>query len=186
LKEFYPTLEALNESWGTQFTTWDEVMPARKEEVEGQEYLGAWMDHRRYMEALFADYHAWCRELIVKHIPDARVGISGTPRLNAYSGHDWWQLMQRSLTHLSGYGGIQRELQRSFLRPGAFYSTFLGYDYKDNNEQGARYGPWDLLFHGANGINYYTLVSDTLNCPLIRPDGSLTIKRPPTKDWWVS
>ena len=178
LKEFYPTLEALNESWGTEFATWDEVMPTRKENIEGQEHLGAWMDHRRYMETLFADYHAWCRELIVKRIPDARVGISGTPRLNAYSGHDWWQLMQRSLTHLSGYGGVQRELQRSFLRPGTFYSTFLGYDYKDSNEQSARYSPWDLLFHGANGINYYTLISDTLNCPLIRPDGSFTSKAP--------
>jgi hypothetical protein len=178
LKEFYPTLETLNESWGAEFSTWDGVMPAKKEEVEGQECLGGWMDHRRYMEILFADYHAWGRELIVKHIPDARVGISGTPRLNAYSGHDWWQLMQRSLTHLSSYGGVQRELQRSFLRPGTFYSTFLGYDYRDNDEQGARYSPWDLLFHGANGINYYTLVSDTLNCPLIRPDGSLTNKAP--------
>ncbi len=178
LKEFYPTLDALNQSWGTEFAAWDEVIPAKKEEVEGKEHLGAWLDHRRYMEALFADYHAWCRELIVKHIPDARVGISGTPRLNAYSGHDWWQLMQRSLTHLSGYGGVQRELQRSFLRPGTFYSTFLGYDYKDNNEQGARYSPWDLLFHGANGINYYTLVSNTLNCPMIRPDGSFTNKGP--------
>jgi len=178
LKEFHPTLDALNESWGTEYVAWDEVMPAKKEKVEGQEHLGAWLDHRRYMADLFADYHEWCSELIVKHIPDARVGISGTPHLNAYSGHDWWQLMQRSLTHLSSYGGVQRELQRSFLRPGTFYSTFLGYDYKDNNEQGARYSPWDLLFHGANGINYYTLVSETLNCPLIRPDGSFTNKAP--------
>ncbi len=59
------------------------------------------------------------------------------------------------------------------MRPGTFYSTFLGYDYKDNNEQRARYAPWDLLLHGASGINYYTLVSNTLNCPLVRPDGSL-------------
>ena len=172
------SLEALNRSWDTGFASWEDVVPATKQDVEGRTHLGQWLEHRRYMEKLFADYHTWCAELIVKHIPHAKVGISGTPRVNAYSGHDWWQLMQRALTHLSGYGGVQRALQRSFLRPGTFYSTFLGYDYKDTNEQGARYSAWDLLFHGANGINYYTLVSNTLNCPMVRPDGSFTNKAP--------
>ena len=178
LKETHQSLDALNAAWGTDFQSWEEVAPATKQQVEGQDHLGPWLEHRRYMEKLFADYHAWCGELVVKHIPDAKVGISGTPRVNAYSGHDWWQLMQRSLTHLSGYGGVQRTIQRSFMRPGTFYSTFLGYDYKDSDEQRARYSAWDLLFHGANGINYYTLVSNTLNCPMIRPDGSLTNKAP--------
>ena len=72
----------------------------------------------------------------------------------------------------------RRTIQRSFMRPGTFYSTFLGYDYEDTDEQRARYSAWDLVFHGANGINYYTLVSNTLNCPMIRPDGSLTSKAP--------
>ncbi len=174
LQERFESVAALNESWGTDFAAWDDVMPATREEIEGREHLGQWLDHRRYMEWLFADYHGWLREIIEEQIPQARVGISGTPRPNSYSGHDWWQLMQKALTHLSGYGGVQRELQRSFLRPGTFYSTFLGYDYKDSNEQRARYSPWDLLLHGASGINYYTLVSNTLNCPLIRPDGTLS------------
>ena len=86
--------------------------------------------------------------------------------------------MQTALTHLSSYGGIQRDLQRSFKRPGTFVSSFLGYDYKDNNEQRARHSVWDLVFHGSNGVNYYTLMSNTLNCPLIRPDMSLTRKAP--------
>ena len=178
VKQRHVTREHLNESWGTTFASWDDVVPATKQEVEGRDRLGQWLDHRAYMETLFADYHAWCGDLIVKHVPEAKVGISGTPRVNASSGHDWWQLMQRSLTHLSGYGGVQRALQRSFMRPGTFYSTFLGYDYKDSDEQRARYSAWDLLFHGANGINYYTLVSNTLNCPMIRPDGSSTNKAP--------
>lgn len=174
LRERFDTVADLNASWGTDFATWDDVVPCTREEVEGRADLGQWLDHRRYMERLFTDYHTWLRELIEAEIPNARVGISGTPRPNSYSGHDWWQLMQEALTHLSGYGGVQRELQRSFMRPGTFYSTFLGYDYKDSNEQRARYAPWDLLLHGASGINYYTLVSNTLNCPLVRPDGSLS------------
>lgn len=174
LEREHGTLAALNASWGTNFAGWEEVVPATLEEVEGQANLGPWLDHRRYMEWLFTDYHWWLRELIEEQIPEARVGISGTPRPNSWSGHDWWQLMQNALTHLSGYGGVQRELQRSFMKPGTFYSTFLGYDYKDANEQKARYSPWDLLLHDASGINYYTLVSNTLNCPLVLPDGSMS------------
>ena len=178
LQRQYADLAALNQSWETDFATWDEVAPMQLKEVEQRASIGPWLEHRRYMETLFAEYHDWCKGLIKKHIPDARVGISGTPRPNSYSGHDWWKLMQGPLEHLSGYGGVQRELQRSFMLPGTFYSTFLGYDYKDNQEQRGRYAPWDLLFHGANGINYYTLMSDTLNCPLVRPDMSLTDKAP--------
>jgi len=174
LADTHGSLGALNASWGTNFATWDEVMPATLAEVEGQANIAPWLDHRRYMERLFTDYHRWLREVIEEQIPEARVGISGTPRPNSWSGHDWWQLMQGALTHLSGYGGVQRELQRSFMKPGTFYSTFLGYDYKDNNEQRARYSPWDLLLHDASGINYYTLVSNTLNCPLVLPDGSMS------------
>ncbi|MBU0606583.1 MAG: beta-galactosidase [Armatimonadetes bacterium] len=174
----YQTLDALNSSWGSHFAAWDEVMPSTLADVAGKPNLGSWLDHRRYMESLFAEYHDWCKNLIVKQIPAARVGISGTPNVNSYSGHDWWKLMQGPLTHLSGYGGIQREMQRSFTRPGTFVSTFLGYDYRDSNEQRARYSAWDLLFHGSNGINYYTLMSNTLNCPLLRPDMTLTDKAP--------
>lgn len=172
----YRTLAALNASWGTNFGSWEEVVPATLAEVEKKPNVGAWLDHRRYMEWLFTEYHDWCKGLILKHIPAARVGISGTPGVNSYSGHDWWQLMQGPLTHLSSYGGVQREMQRSFARPGTFVSAFLGYDYKDTDEQRARYGPWDLVFHGSNGVNYYTLMSNTLNCPLIRPDMSMTDK----------
>ncbi|HRU05284.1 MAG TPA: beta-galactosidase, partial [Candidatus Brocadiia bacterium] len=176
LKQQHKTLAALNESWGSRFAKWEDVTPAKLTDVEKGGKIGAWLEHRRYMESVFADYHDWLRKVIVKEIPEARVGISGTPNVNSYSGHDWWKLMQGPLTHLSGYGGMQRELQRSFVRPGTFVTTFLGYDYKDSDEQRGRYAPWDLLFHGSGGVNYYTLESNTLNCPLIRPDMSLTNK----------
>ncbi|MGE5532259.1 MAG: beta-galactosidase, partial [Bacteroidota bacterium] len=178
LQAQYRTLDALNTSWGSSFASWEQAVPATLAEVDRKPNLAPWLDHRRYMESLFAEYHDWCKGLITKHIPAARVGISGTPNVNSYSGHDWWKLMQGPLTHLSSYGGVQREMQRSFARPGTFVSSFLGYDYTDDDEQRARYGPWDLVFHGSNGVNYYTLVSNTLNCPLIRPDMSLTNKAP--------
>lgn len=176
LRYSYPSLDALNESWGSHFKTWEEIVPSTLEQVSKQEKIASWLDHRRYMESLFAEYHDWCRKLIVEEIPSARVGLSGSQEPNSYNGYDWAKLLGGPVTHVSGYRGIQSALQRSFLQPGSFFTTFLGYDYTDANEQRARHQPWSFLFNGANGLNYYTLVSNTLNCPLIRPDLSLTRK----------
>jgi len=72
LKETHESLDELNAAWGTDFESWEKVVPATKQQVEGQKHLGPWLEHRRYMEKLFADYHAWCGELVLKHIPHAK------------------------------------------------------------------------------------------------------------------
>lgn len=173
LKGQYPSLEALNTSWGSTFASWDNVRPSRLEEINPKESVGSWLDHRRFMESVFADYHKHARDIVTKEIPEARVGLSGTPDPTSRNGYDWWKVMQ-AVNHLSGYGGIQVALQRSLMQPGTFFTTFLGYDYGSDDEEAARSAPWKLLFDGANGINYYTLISHTLNCPVIRPDLSMT------------
>lgn len=168
----YADLDALNASWGSGFKTWDEVMPSTFSQIDAKSSIAPWLEHRRYMETLFSDYHAKARETIVKENPHARVGLSGTQNPTSYNGYDWWKLT-RAVNHISGYEGIQAALQRSFAQPDTFSTRFLGYDYADDNEQAARSQIWELLFNGANGVNYYTLISHTLNCPLIRPDLSL-------------
>lgn len=176
LQTRYPSLAALNESWGSAFRTWEEVKPMTLDEVPtANGSLAPWLEHRRYMESVFADFHAWTREIIRREIPEARVGLSGSQNPTSWNGYDWWKLMH-AIDHLSGYGGVQMALQRSFLQPGTFYTTFLGYDYSDSDEQSARSRLWELLFNGANGVNYYTMVSHSLNCPLLLNDGSLTRK----------
>lgn len=181
LKRQYGTVAALNREWDTSLKDFAEATPWTREQVAGQDNLARWLDHRRYMETVFADFHAMCRDEILKFNPEARVGMSGTPSPNSYSGHDWVKLMAE-LTHLSGYGGVQREMQRSLRRDDAFVTSFTGYDYSDDNEQRARSGPWDMLFNGSQGLNYYTLISNTLNCPLIRPDLSLMRKAAFTRE----
>lgn len=173
LKKQFPSLEKLNESWKTPYRTWEEIRPPTLQEVKAGAPLSAWIAYRRFLESRFADYHAKGRAAITAHIPRAWVGLSGTQEPNSFNGYDWWKLSQ-SVDHVSGYVGLQPDLQRSFLKPGAFSTTFLGYDYADNNEQLARGRPWDLLFNAARGINFYTLVSHTLNCPLLRSDLSMT------------
>lgn len=173
LKRQYTSLPALNTSWSTSFTSWDDVLPSTLESLNPKGPVGSWLDHRRFMESVFADYHKRSRNIVTEIIPEARVGLSGTPDPTSQNGYDWWKVMQ-AIDHLSGYPGIQVALQRSLMQAGIFFTTFLGYDYGSDNEEGARSAPWALLFSGANGINYYTLISHTLNCPLIRPDLSMT------------
>lgn len=175
LQKQYPGLQALNESWGSSFKTWDEVMPATLQELKPGAPIGSWLDHRRYMESLFADYHARGRKSITSQIPAARVGLSGTQEPTSFNGYDWWKLMH-AVDHISGYGGVQSSLQQSFKQPGTFVTTFIGYDNSDVDEQGTRSAPWRLLFDGADGINYFTLIYDTRLMPVIRPDLSLTRK----------
>lgn len=175
LQKQYSSLQALNESWGSSFKTWGEVMPSTLQELKPGTPIGSWLDHRCYMESLFADYHARARKSITSHIPAARVGLSGTQEPTSFNGYDWWKLMN-AVDHISGYGGVQTTLQHSFKQPGTFVTTFIGYDNSDVDEQGTRTAPWRLLFDGADGINYFTLIYDTLLMPLIRPDLSLTRK----------
>lgn len=173
LKEQYSSLEKLNESWESSYSAWEEIVPTPLEKVNPDKSIGSWLDHRRFMESLFAGYHRHSRGVVNKEIPAARIGMSGSQEPTSRNGYDWWKLMN-AVDHLSGYGGMQIALQRSFLQPNTFFTTFLGYDYTDEDEQAARGRPWEVIFSGANGINYYTLISHTQNCPLIRPDLSMT------------
>lgn len=173
LSRKYETIQNINRLWKTSYDTWEDVQPPTLQEVKSGAPLSAWMAFRRFMESRFADHHAKARAAITEQIPSAFVGLSGTQEPSSFNGYDWWKLAS-SVDHVSGYVGLQPDLQRSFLRPGAFSTTFLGYDYADRNEQAARGRPWELLFSAARGINYYTLVSHTLNCPLLRSDLSMT------------
>lgn len=175
LQQQFHTIENLNHAWNTRYDAWDKIVPPKLAEVKSGASLPTWIAFRRFMESRFADYHAKARAIITERIPRAVVGLSGTQEPDSFNGHDWWKLTG-AVNHISGYVGVQPALQRSFARPGTFSTTFLGYDYTDQDEQAARGRPWDLLFNGANGINYYTLVADSMNCPLILSDLSMTKK----------
>lgn len=175
LQQQFHTIENLNRAWNTRYNAWDKIAPPKLAEVKSGASLPAWIAFRRFMESRFADYHAKARAIITERIPRAMVGLSGTQEPDSFNGHDWWKLTG-AVNHLSGYVGVQAALQRSFVRPGTFSTTFLGYDYTDQDEQAARGRPWELLFNGAGGINYYTLVADSMNCPLILSDLSMTKK----------
>lgn len=175
LKGQYAGLQELNESWGSDFKNWADVTPSMLKQMKPEGSLAPWLDHRRFMETVFANYHERADKIIKAENPAARVGFSGSQNPNSYNGYDWWKLMN-VVDHVSGYVGVQSALQRSFMRPGTFLTTFIGYDYGDSDEQKARGQPWKVLFGGANGVNYFGLMHAAQLCGLLRTDFSPTKK----------
>ena len=78
LKEKYKTVDALNYNYRTSYKSFDEVPHTPLKEAKESGNFPAWGDHRAYMEKMYADFHAFLREEIRKHDPDAVVGAEGS------------------------------------------------------------------------------------------------------------
>ena len=154
LKKMYGSLEKLNESWQTDFKEWESVRPMEPKEVSGRESLAPYVDHKNFMDTVFSDRVADAQLQLREIMPDAKVGYSGTQELTV-PGYDWWKLM-KSVTFLCRYGGIHRELTRSFARPDLVMGQWCGgYTLSDRGEARARSTVWFQFLHRCNMLAYY-------------------------------
>jgi hypothetical protein len=106
-------------------------------------------------------FRDWAAELAGKGDPGARVGFSGAwlgvghrsgdiascDNLIAYSPHYLYT------TNL--WRGVERDLLRSFVKPGSLFSCWTQYCPDKDCEPYARTMPWLLLFEGANGLSVF-------------------------------
>jgi len=116
LRAGYGTIEQLNAQWGTEFTTWDSVLPMAAAEIahSNATNFAAWADFRRFGEVTFAAYLDYCRKVVRGAAPGGLTFLSGTVNPGASNGHDWWRLL-KSVDVVGPYRhGVQRELARSF------------------------------------------------------------------------
>ncbi len=152
LQGIYPSLQALNQEWGCQFATWNEVMPAQIKELPDKNRLGRWLDHKMFMSYTFA--HKWCGSVISalkEASPGTKAGLSGTQ--NPGYGYDWVQMMPH-FEFLAYYGGIQRTLVHSFS-PAGFKGGQWSGGYTPAHIRYEQYNHtvlWDNLFKGAGLI----------------------------------
>ncbi|MBQ7695692.1 MAG: beta-galactosidase [Lentisphaeria bacterium] len=149
LKKYYPSLDALNREWGTDFRKWDDVRPRQLRECAGKSFA-PWLLHRLFMSGVFAS--SWCGThigVLEKTIPGSHAGLSGTG--NAGLSYDWNRMLKRQ-TFLCYYGGSQRYLVHSFKQPGMITGQWGG-GYTPAHELHEQYNCtplWDNLFMGAN------------------------------------
>ena len=158
LADRHGTVARLNEHWGTDLGSWEQVTAELLGETDPSVSIGPLLEFQLFSDRLFVSFFAIALEEVRKLDPRSRCGVSGTRDPGHYIGFDWYRLMQ-AVTHLAFYDGIQRETIRSFMKPDDVITSFVGYDFYDQDERNARYFPWLELFNGFQGIGIYSASS---------------------------
>jgi len=174
LKTQYPSLDALNAEWLTDFKDWDAVTPLPFDKVKGRKSFAPWADHR-----LFSDYQycvlTWKRfgDEIRKRDPGAIVGEGGiTAHPLAYGGFNW-PLKLSSYQHAIPYGYAEVVAQLARNYPGFRFSTrWTGYNSPLVNNH---YSVWSGLLMGATNTSYWYAHH------LIDPDMNISCRGEPMK-----
>ena len=150
LKTIYPSLDALNKHWETEFKSWDKVMPMTFEEVLTRSNAAPWSTHREFMDKLFADNVNMQADVIRKIFPKGYygpTGLEGSPHV--YGGGTNFKHM-RKLTMLSAYGDARIPL--SFDRKNRMIMCYRGYK---RTEISQHINYWEGLFAGERGANHW-------------------------------
>ncbi|MGE5648219.1 MAG: beta-galactosidase [Acidobacteriota bacterium] len=161
LRKEYPSLDALNASWGTSFQSWDAVMPMTTEEAQAHGNFAPWADHRAYMEQEFVKAFGKARDLVHEIDPGILASISGTQIPTAHNGCNWYEIDQQ-IDYLQPYSGGEQDAMHYLFRPGMKITGFTGYGKVGGD---AQYEQWHRLFYGHTGASifwYYTLFNPDL------------------------
>ena len=165
-EELYADLAALNQEWGTPYTSWDAVMPITFAEAKETGNFPPWVTHRLSSDRIFAGRYAQLGSIIRQADPGARTGCDGDLGLYGPNfGYDWWQLSQAmQLMQCYHSGALQAEIKRSFAAPGAgsvrglWYGTYGGLSLdRPSTAPYMHYHPWYSLFHQMNTTWWWTM-----------------------------
>lgn len=165
LKKKYDSLQKLNQIWKTNFESWDKVVPLTLEEALKQKKYISWMDHRSFMDTVYAQWFGFCDESIRKANPKAKVGESGiVPKMSVYGGYDWSKRMPfENVACFYGWGDIP--ISFSDRHSKILGRWALGYMSREAHQQ---YTMWRSLLHGQNMTACWYLKL------LVQPDLELT------------
>jgi hypothetical protein len=175
LKAQYESLQALNQEWDGQFSSWEDVLPLTTTEAQEKGRFAGWMDHRTFMEEVFANALRVAAETVRQVDPGSRPSISGTQVPGPSNAVNWYRLDQ-IVDYLQPYSdGDQDELHRT-ARQGLILTGFTGYE---RNGQVLRHELWHRLFHGQAGASlfwHYTALNADLTLSEQGRDLSETVK----------
>lgn len=175
LKTQYSSLEALNAEWETPFKSWEEVQPLTTQEAQTKGNFAGWMDHRTFMEQVFAHAVEVAAQAVKQEDPAGLPSISGTQAPGPSNAVNWY-LLDQIVDYLQPYSeDDQDELHRS-MRPGQILTGFTG--YQDHGKV-LRHQLWHRLLHGQIGASlfwHYTALNADLTLTEQGRDLSDTIR----------
>jgi hypothetical protein len=147
LHERYGTLRALNDQWGTNFPTWNAVMPPTTDEAMKQsgENFAGWSDFKEWMDISYASALKMGADAIQSVDPEAYIGIGGG-QMPGWGGYDYSRIV-KSLNAIEPYDiGNNIEIIRSLNPAMAVVTTSFAQ------------GPWEKhrvwyeMLHGNRGL----------------------------------
>mgnify|MGYP005845424329 CR=1 FL=1 len=168
----YANIAELNQSWGTAFAGFEQVMPKRRGELGDSENLAPWLEFRMFIGEVLGEYYMkapaeWAREI---H-PGLSVAEWGIYEPSAAWPVDWSRYAG-CYQYTSRYGGNQSVLEELFrcFAPGTRHGEWQGYGMMAISPE-RRIDPWRSLLNGGSfcwfwelrdpgSLNYAVLTSD--------------------------
>ncbi len=127
LRGQYSSLEALNNEWETNYKSWEEVMPLTTSQAQGKGNYAGWMDHRTFMEQVFARAMQVAADTVKEQDPGGLPSISGTQAPGPSNAVNWY-LLDHVVGYLQPYSeDDQDDLHRS-IHAGQIMTGFTGYE----------------------------------------------------------
>jgi hypothetical protein len=151
LTQMYGTIAALNASWGTSFTSFDEVDLSEKGDGDERAALKAgnyprWYDRQAFLRWNFMEYAKLQRQVMRRFDPQAAIGFEGSGGFARSGDID---AICRELGFWVPYCSSVDEVIRSLAPKGMVYGNWFGYDHTPEPLV-ARY--WRMVVNGANSV----------------------------------
>lgn len=147
----YSSLSSLNKEWETNYKTWDAVMPLTTEQAQAKGDYAGWMDHRTFMEQVFARALQVAANTVKAQDPGGLPSISGTQAPGPSNAVNWY-LLDHEVGYLQPYSNDdQDDLHRS-IHAGQIMTGFTGYE---SFGVGLRHQLWHRLLEGQIGASLF-------------------------------
>ena len=167
LRERYPSIDALNTAWGTDYADFSEPGFVAYRDARGQQAWAPWVEFRRFMDWVWTDTVELVRSGVREGDPDLPVAFPNTFGPNPFCGRDYWQLAQvsdYSFEYINAIrGGVDSAGHRmhyepfaQWTAPGTPHLPWVGYVHEPEDIE---FIPWWASLHGASGVTIYGSMS---------------------------
>jgi hypothetical protein len=173
----YDSISGLNAAWAAQFGDWDFVeMPLGFGPGENQP-PAPWIDFRSGMDAAFAEYNGWARQIVQHTDNAAAVGARFQSDSVPARGYDWPLLFDVLDFVACDYSPLMLDKTRSYSNPAAWTGTVLRQKETPVASEWYAWLPWHLLCQGVHALwldDVYGSVDDPAPDAWLLPDGTAT------------
>ena len=181
LTTVYADLDELNREYGADYKTWDEIQPINLDTAVRTRQIPRWIDHRRHMDSVWADFTKLAGDAIAKVTPKALSGYGGSndpghmPKTDALGGADYYKLGRIMSFNGAYYYPMQVDALRDFSAPGTLISGgyFAGYRQVWRGGRDPVHNDWwawNGILRGANSIWPFVVGSHSMGCSFMAPD----------------